>query len=474
MASAYASARHWLSGRSVPSWLSSRGTAVLALCLLSLAYGFLATFPAVQGSPLIHATDGGSPDWLLGPLRFAGAGLAREDAGGPLFYAGMWLCLVLYVAVLLNAKRLPARWAVGVVVALNVLFVLAPPLLSRDVFSYLAYARLDAEHGLNPYSFVPSDVPMDPAFRFTGGNSVISAYGPLFTLLTYPLAALGVPAALWTFKVLVGLASLGVFLLVWWTARVLGRDPLAPALAVGLNPHVLVNVVGGAHNDALVVFMTMLGVLLFVRGRLLAAPALATIAAALKGSAVLVVPFLIVGSPPGRAAGRGAPERPRRDLRRAATPLLAVASTVAAIAIVASAVFGAAFLKASTLIGASQDATTGWSAPVKAAGILGAILPGGTADYTTGMRVAFLLSFAAVTIWLVIRARRGADAITMAAWATLAALLATAWIWPWYLLWLLPLAALASDRRPLLAAIALSAWLLPRGIPHIDVPLTFL
>jgi alpha-1,6-mannosyltransferase len=474
MASAYASARHWLSGRSVPSWLSSRRTVVLALCLLCLTYGFLATFPAVQGSPLIHATDGGSPDWLLGPLRFAGAGLAREDAGGPLFYSGMWLCLVLYVTVLLNAKRLPARWAVTVVVALHVLFVLAPPLLSRDVFSYLAYARLDAEHGLNPYSFAPSDVPTDPAFRFTGGNSAISAYGPLFTLLTYPLAGLGLPAAVWSFKALMGLASLGVVLIVWRTARALGRDPLLPALAVGLNPHVLVNVVGGAHNDALAVLVTMLGVLLFVRGRLLAAPAIATVAAGLKGSAVLVVPFLIVGSPPGRVAERAAPERPRRALRGVATPLLAAASAVAAIAIVSSAVFGGAFLKTSTLIGASQGATTGWSAPVKAAGVLGAILPGDTADYTTGTRLAFLVAFATAAIWLVMRARRGADAITMAAWATLAALLATAWIWPWYLLWLLPLAALASDRRPLIAAIALSAWLLPRGIPHIDVPLTFL
>jgi hypothetical protein len=474
MARAYASTRHWLGSRRAPTWLSSRLTAVIALCGLFLAYGFLAAFPAVHDSTLIHATDGGSPDWLLGPLRFAGAGVAREDAGGPLFYSGMWLCLALYVAVLLSAKRLPARWAVAVVVALHVLFVVAPPLLSRDVFSYLAYARLGAEHGLNPYTFVPSDVPTDPAFRFTGGNSATSAYGPLFTALTYPLAGLDVPAALWTFKALVGLASLGVVLLVWKTARALGRQPLVPALAVGLNPHVLVNVVGGAHNDALVVFVTMLGVLLFVRGRLQTGPALATVAAGLKGSAALVVPFLVVGSPPGTAAEHAAPERPPSAPRTVAAPLLAVASTVAVIALVSSAFFGVAFLKASTLIGASQDATTGWSAPVKAAGVLGAILPGGTPDYTTGMRIAFLVAFTAAALWLVVRTRRGADAITMAAWATLAALLATAWIWPWYLLWLLPLAALASDRRPLIAAIALSAWLLPRGIPHIDVPLTFL
>ena len=85
-------------------------------------------------------------------------------------------------------------------------------------------------------------------------------YGPLFTVVTFPLAKTSVPSAFWTLKAVAALASLGVVALVWRCARRLGRDPRLPALAVGLNPLVLVHVVGGAHNDALTVLLWMGGV----------------------------------------------------------------------------------------------------------------------------------------------------------------------------------------------------------------------
>jgi hypothetical protein len=93
-------------------------------------YLAMAALPAAPGSNLVLATAGGSPDWLLGPLRFAGAGGANGPLAGPLFYAGLWVALGLYVAVLALAGSLPARVALGAVVALHVVFLLAPPLLS--------------------------------------------------------------------------------------------------------------------------------------------------------------------------------------------------------------------------------------------------------------------------------------------------------------------------------------------------------
>ena len=44
-------------------------------------------------------------------------------------------------------------------------------------------------------------------------------------------------------------ASLGIVALVWRGAERLGRDPVAPALFVGLSPLVLVHVVAAAHNE---------------------------------------------------------------------------------------------------------------------------------------------------------------------------------------------------------------------------------
>ena len=177
-----------------------------ALGALCVIYALLAALPAAPGSKLVGATAGGSPDWLLGPLRVFGA----SGVSGPLFYAGLWVALVLYVVVLVRVADIPRRGAIWTVVGLHVLFLLGPPLLSQDVFSYIAYARLGVEHGLSPYTHSPIDIPGDAVFAFAGSKDAVSVYGPAFTLLTYPLAPLGVPAAFWILKAVTAAASLGM------------------------------------------------------------------------------------------------------------------------------------------------------------------------------------------------------------------------------------------------------------------------
>jgi alpha-1,6-mannosyltransferase len=421
---------------------------LLALGALCAAYLPLAALPAAPGSDLVLATAGGSPDWLLGPLRFAGLDGADGPLAGPLFYAGLWVALLLYVAVLVRAGDVSRSAAIWAIVGLHALFLLAPPLLSQDVFSYIAYARIGAEHGLSPYTTSPSDVPLDPVYPFAGSKDAVSGYGPVFTLLTYPLAGLSVATAFWILKAVAALASLGVVALVWRAAEALGRDPVLPALAVGLNPHVLVHTVGGAHNESLVVLVTMAGVLAFVRGRERAGSAVATSAASLKASAGLVVPFLVAGA-----------------RRRAGGALVAAVVAAVLVALMALIAFGSHSLDALGLLSSNQERTSRFSLPYKTAQALGAILPGDRLDYREGVRIAFVLAFAATVALLLRRTWRGADPIAMAGWATLAVLLASAWLVPWYALWLLPLAALAADRRLLAATVALSAWMLAIAVP---------
>ena len=431
-----------------------------ALALLCLVYTALAALPAAPGSDLVLATDGGSPGWLLGPLRFAGADGADGPLAGPLFYAGLWLSLGLYVVVLVRAREIPRRWAIGVIAALTGLFALAPPLLSQDVFSYIAYARLGVEDGLNPYSNAPLAAPLDSVFPFAGSITATSVYGPFFTLFTYPLAPLGVAGAFWVLKGVMALAVLGIVALVWRIAERLGRDPVLPALAVGLNPLVLAHVVSGAHNEALVVLVTMAGVLAWVAARDRAAAATATAAAGLKASAGLVVPFLILGS-----AVRGGATSWRDRLRAGGGPLLAAIGASLAILVVALIGFGGEALDALGLLSSNQERTSRWSFPYKTAELLGAVLPGDRLDYRSAVRIVFGLAFAGVAAWLLWRTWRGMDPIAAAGWATLAVLVASAWLVPWYALWLLPLAAVAADRRLLPASIVLCAWMLVIAVP---------
>jgi hypothetical protein len=406
----------------------------------------MAALPAAPGSNLVLATSGGSPGWLLGPLRFAGIDAADGRLAGPLFYAALWVALLLYVVVLAGARSLGTRVAVGAVVALHLVFLLAPPLLSHDVFSYIAYARLGVANHLNPYTHAPLDIPHDSGFTHAGSIDAVSAYGPLFTLLTYPLSPLGVPAAFWILKVVAALSSLGVVGLLWRIAQRLGRDPLVPALAVGLNPLVLVHVVGGAHNEALTLLITMAGVMLWVGAREPAGVAVATLATGVKASAGLVVPFLVVG-----------------DIRRR---IGAAVATVVALAVLGVIAFGSHALDAFSLIGDNQDRTSRFSLPYKTAQLLGALLPGDRLDYRDGVRVVFALAFAAAFLWLLWRTwKRLIEPLDAIGWATLAILVASAWLVPWYILWLLPFAALSRDRRLQLATLALCAWMLAIAVP---------
>ena len=57
----------------------------------------------------------------------------------------------------------------------------------------------------------------------------------------------------------------------------------------------------------------------------------------------------------------------------------------------------------------------------------------------------------------IVRVRRGADWVTAAGWATLALLLSTTWLLPWYGAWLMPLAGLSDSPWLRRAALAFTA-----------------
>lgn len=422
----------------------------IALAVLVPVYVALAALPAAPDSRLVPATVGGSPDWLLGPLRAFGIEAAAGPSAGLAFYAGLWLALGAYAVVVTRAREVSPRVAIAVPAALVVLFGLAPPLLSQDAFSYLAYARIGAVHGLDPYVGSPASIPGDAVFPFAGSKDAASVYGPPFTLASYGLAGASLPAAFWSLKALAAACVLWALALVWRAAARSGLDPRAPALLLGLNPALLVHVVGAAHNEALTMLGLAAALLAYVGGRPATGTAVATAATAIKASAALPVAFLVAGARRWGRAGAAAPAA------------AAVALGVVAVGVVG---FGAEAFGWLDGVRANQARTSSFSLPYKTAELLGAILPGDRFDFAASVRVAYALAFAGVAAWLLWRTWRGADAIAMAGWATLALVLCSAWLVPWYVAWLLPLAALAGSRRLVVATVALTAWTLAIATP---------
>jgi len=358
----------------------------------------------------------------------------------------MWLGFGAYLAVLAAAPKLGRRVVWGAIVVLVAGFALAPVLLSHDVYSYLDYARLGAVHGLDPYVHPPLAAPADPAFAHVTWTDSTSAYGPLFTLATYPLAWLPVGLAIAVLKAAAALSVLGLALVVSRLAAQRGGDPLRAAAFVALNPLVLVHVVGGAHNDGLTMLLAMLGVAAILGAREAAGGAAFVAAATTKASALFIAPFAAV------AAAREGPA-----FSAIVRLLLGAAVAAAVIGAGAHLAFDWNWLHAFGLAGENQGRTSYMSIPITVARLTG-LDP-------DAVRLTALVLFLTLFLQLLLWTWRGFDWVRAAAWTALALLLATAWLLPWYLVWPLPLAAISRDRPLQLLVLALTAYQLGARIP---------
>lgn len=351
----------------------------------------------------------------------------------------MWAGFLAYLGVLATAPKLGKHVVWGAIVLLVGAFAVAPVLLSHDVYSYVDYARLGVRHGLDPYVHPPLAAPADPVYPDVTWTESTSAYGPLFTLATCPLAWLPVGAAVAMLKAIAALSVLGIAALTARTAAWRGVDPLRAAVFVALNPLVLVHVVGGAHNDALTMLLAMLAVAALLSAREASAGAALAAAIATKLSAAFLAPFALFAT-----------IRPKRLLAGAL-------GTAAVVGVTAWLAFGWDWLHGFGLAGENQSRTSHMSIPITVARLTG-LDP-------DGVRPIAAILFAAFVAYLLAWTWRGGDWVRAAAWTALALLLATAWLLPWYLLWPLPLAAISRDRPLQLLILSLTAYQLGARIP---------
>ncbi len=70
-----------------------------------------------------------------------------------------------------------------------------------------------------------------------------------------------------------------------------------------------------------------------------------------------------------------------------------------------------------------------------------------------------------VVVLCCVQAWRRRDSITASGWASVALLVTLSWVLPWYVLWVLPLAALSTSRRLRAAALVLGVYLIIAWAP---------
>jgi Glycosyltransferase family 87 len=406
-----------------------RGIGLLSLAAVVYLGASIATGTAAAPTRRVPARLGGFPAWMRGPLD--GVGLPLSRAGFVIAIVAMFAA---YVVALVCVGALRARWTLGAILLLHVVIFLGPPLLSADVIGYLDWARMGALHGLSPYTHDSGTVVSDGVFPFVRWDRFTSPYGPLFTLISYAYVPLGLAGSLWALKATALLASLGICGLIWNGAGRLGLNRGTAVALYGLNPTVIVYGLGGAHNDLLATAIVLAGAILVLHGRDGPGGAVSALAVAVKASSGVVLPFLLLGAEQRRRA------------------LAGVAAAAGAMAVVALAVFGPHAGSALGVVGHQQTLEAGTTVIAQLGDWLGYVGDPPAARAVAGVVLAGTV---AVLLW---RTWRGGPWLEAAAWATLAVLLTTSWLLPWYVVWLMPLAALARGRALRIAAVAMSAF----------------
>lgn len=479
-------------------------TAVGVGVLIAILAGCLLVVVAAADRPsFLAATTTGHyfPHWMAGPLGGLWPSLTRSTTGLRwLFTAPIVFMFASYLIGLRYVPLLRARWVIAAIVGAHAIMFLSPPLALTDIFNYINYGRMEVVHNLNPYTTIPVLEPHnDPSYAPSNWHQLLSPYGPLFTLITFVVVPLGVAMSFWLLKGLLMLTSLGIVFLVWRSARLVGRDPVAAIVFVGLNPVVLIWGLGGDHNDFLMMFCVVLGFYLLLRaGCMPGAVGRGNTVQVHAGSNGIEADATRVESELGDV-GASAASHDGSGVKSTEVPLWspallgAGAAFVAAVAIKASAgillpVVLAALLHRrrdllQVVVGMALGAVIFGLASVIAFGphfpdlatqgrlvtmtsipnLFGLAL--GAGGETTTMRVLLSGVLVVAVVACSLLAYRRRESLTAAGWASIALLVTLSWVLPWYVLWILPLAALSSSRRLRVAAVLMGVYMILAWAP---------
>ncbi|OBG41351.1 alpha-(1-_6)-mannopyranosyltransferase A [Mycolicibacter heraklionensis] len=346
--------------------------------------------------------------------------------------------------------------------------LLSVPVFSRDTYSYLAQGAL-LRDGFDPYVVGPVDNPnplledVSPIWAAT-----TAPYGPAFILVA-KLVTMLVGNNVVAGTMVLRLCMLpGLALLIWAAprvaARVGGSAPAALYLAV-LNPLVIIHLMGGVHNEMLMVGLVIAGIALTLERRHLAGITLVALAAAVKATAAIALPFLVwiwmrrLREPRGER--RGYPTV-------IAFAIAAAVSTAIIVAVFAvlSALAGVSLGWLTALLAGNVKIINWLTVPTAAANLIHAV--GGLfapVNFYAVLHITRISGVAVIGLLLPVlwwRARRDdRSAVAGIAWAMLVVVLFVPAALPWYYTWPLAVAATVVRSPTAIAAIAAaSTWIM--------------
>lgn len=180
-----------------------------------------------------------------------------------------------------------AAWCVPLMVT--------PPLFSRDVYSYFAQGKLMVA-GIDPYTRGSSSVPgwfndgVDPMW-----GEAPTPYGQFWLLLSRGVVQFTGPHPYSGALVMRLLTVAGVAMLAWGVPKIAFHCGISPSKALWLgvlNPLVLMHFVSGAHNDALMIGLVVVGFAVTLERLPILGVVLVTLGGSVKPVGLVALPFI--------------------------------------------------------------------------------------------------------------------------------------------------------------------------------------
>jgi alpha-1,6-mannosyltransferase len=445
--------------------MSSTAASATALPLArSAVLGFLATVSITVGALLGgRAYENHLPGaWFFGMPGGLFGSMGSFRVFPPVYamipiYGGLLLLVRVWIGLLrqLIARRgFPVKRVVVVVVIWAIPLLLAPPLFSRDVYSYAGQGEMVSHH-INPYAYGTGVLGSTPfsSLPDTVWTNTPSPYGPSFLGvdgLLNDVSGHNILGDLVLLRLL-EVASLALIVCAVPTlARALGRDPAETMLLGAGSPLVLLTVIGGAHNDGFMIALLVAGLAVAQRFGTVPGLVLCALAAGVKSPAALGVVFLgWVWAGPGASLWR-------RLTHTAGAALIAL-GTMEAVAVVTGIGWGwlhssSAADKSFTLVTPIDAVSRAASDVVNLVGLHVSAFSARTVIGVIGLALA-----AGVGVWLLSRSPREGVTRTLGLTLLVVALLGPI-LWAWYVVWGVVVLAPAASPRLRTALIVISTF----------------
>lgn len=218
----------------------------------------------------------------------------------PLFLVNqIALALVLVLGVigvmLVFSKKAIGNKTLALIVLIPSILVFAYPVVSRDIFSYLYYAKMVLVYHQNPYVVAPASFwGVDMWLGFLHNVERVYAYGPIALLTNLmPMAIVGAEKFIVNVYVL-KIVNLAFFLYGAWLLMKITKNRNFMVALWLLNPYIINELLINGHNDLMMIVFFWAAIYLKQKSKNLMATLAYTLSVATKYVTVVLFPIFFM------------------------------------------------------------------------------------------------------------------------------------------------------------------------------------